>query len=144
MGSSSARAWVRLFLVFPLLMACITFVGAVVAAIPLAGSTVNAVVAFTLLPLATWMGWRMAVVSPAFSRWLTRCTVALAGVSMCGAVLATFWPVLVAVATGAGTAGVGKAALLSDLSGAGICVSAMMLCVVVATALWPGSQHEPG
>ena len=118
------------------IVAALGLVSSIVEALTLAGSVTGAAVAFVLLPLAAWMGWRAAVSSPAFSRWLIRGAAALAGVSILSALLGLSWPVFMAVTKGAVVAETAAQSTLVELGGAGICISAVLFGIIAAAALW--------
>lgn len=130
------RAAVHVLLGLTTLTAAFGLVSSVVLGVTIAGSAVGVVVALTLLPLATWMGWRAAVSSPEFSRWLVRSTVLLAAASVLTALVGLGWPLLVALRTGAAVADTAPHQTLAELGGSGICIASVLFCVIAAAVIW--------
>lgn len=135
------RAAVHVLLGLTALTATFGLVSSVVLGVTIAGSALGVVVALTLLPLATWMGWRAAVSSPEFFRWLVRGTVLLAAASVLTALVGLSWSLLVSVSTGAAVADTAPHQTLVELGGSGICISSVLFGVIAAAVIW---DEPPG
>ncbi|MBV1861476.1 MAG: hypothetical protein KUG77_23860 [Nannocystaceae bacterium] len=131
-----ARAAVRVLLVLTGLMGVLTLVSGILQAFALAGSATSATVALGLMPLATWMGWRTAVSSAEFMRWLVRGTVSLAVISALASLVGLSWPVVMAVVTGTAVVDFAPLQGVAEVGGAGICISAVLLGVIAVAVLW--------
>jgi len=131
-----ARTGVRALLFFPALVAALALLGAFISALKTAGSSITAGLTFTLVPWVVWRGWRGAVVSIAFTRWLTRAALALGLLSVVLGLIGAGWPAFVAVLTLTPAAEVPFVPWLEECAGVGVCVSGLTFGVVAAAELW--------
>ncbi|MEM6295465.1 MAG: hypothetical protein AAGA54_29595 [Myxococcota bacterium] len=134
-----ARMAVRALLIVPVLLTAVGLVGTAVQAFELAGSPINALIAFTLVPLSCWIGWKVCTISASVRGWLGRGALGLAGLSVLASLLGSAWPALVAIPAGTSTAGLSPHADLQQVAGIGLCLSGIAFGVLAASVLWDRS-----